>query len=162
MALRITRTVHLDGPDGALELAVDDANGTAYSAVLYRRGTNRGALTFTSTDRDAATGHALRSLAPENAHNYPRFYAPELKESTEMTTSTLTDPTPRCLEEDATCTGTVELRPSLAGTGTPIARCDGHWQDRLSVQSAHDQRFPELPPPDFDPHFAGERWDEEA
>lgn len=79
-----------------------------------------------------------------------------------MSTSPLTDPAPVCLEHDASCGGLVELRPSLTGTGTPIARCDRHWHARLQAESAHRHRYPEHAPADFDPGYAGERWDEDA
>lgn len=61
----------------------------------------------------------------------------------------------------ASCTGAVELRESLTGTGTPIARCDGHWDSRLELQERNRRRYPENPPPWFDPLAAGERWDED-
>lgn len=62
---------------------------------------------------------------------------------------------------DKACTGTVELRESLSGTGMPIARCGGHWTERLAWQREHDRRYPVHAPADFDPLYAGERWDEE-
>lgn len=59
------------------------------------------------------------------------------------------------------CVGRTELRESLSGTGTPIPRCEGHWQARLAWQLEHDRRYPRHAPPDFDPLAAGERWDED-
>lgn len=69
-----------------------------------------------------------------------------------------------CLDEHkGGCSGTVELRPSLTGTGTAIARCDGHWQARLDWQEEHDRIYPDspVPPAWFDPEAAGERWEED-
>lgn len=68
-----------------------------------------------------------------------------------------------CLEDYGlgTCSGAVAWRPSLSGTGTLIARCDGHWATRLEVQAEIDARYPVLPPADFDPSYAGERWEED-
>lgn len=59
------------------------------------------------------------------------------------------------------CTGRVELRESLSGTGTPIPRCDGHWSARLDREEEWRRRYPEQRPTDFDPLMAGERWDED-
>lgn len=70
-----------------------------------------------------------------------------------------------CLNKDigraSTCQGPTELRPSLSGTGLAIARCDGHWEARLRFQEELDRRYPVQAPADFDPLYAGERWDEE-
>lgn len=67
-----------------------------------------------------------------------------------------------CLEAHrGDCEGKVELRESLSGTGVPFPRCDKHWGERLDAQDGIRQRYPEMPPPDFDPLAAGERWDEE-
>lgn len=69
----------------------------------------------------------------------------------------------RCVDDrraDVACSGTVELRESLTGTGTPIARCAGHWTLRQAYQRQHDQRFPDRAPADFDESYAGESWDE--
>lgn len=35
------------------------------------------------------------------------------------------------------CSGDVELRESLTGTGTPIPRCDKHWNDRLDREEGY-------------------------
>lgn len=70
----------------------------------------------------------------------------------------------RCVDDrraDVACSGTVELRESLTGTGTPIARCGGHWSLRLDYQREHNGRFSDRAPADFDESYAGERWDEE-
>lgn len=70
----------------------------------------------------------------------------------------------KCLDvRRGDCAGVVEFRESLSGTGTPIERCDYHWDKRLDKQEEHLQRFPDssTPPAWFDPAYAGESWDEE-
>ena len=59
------------------------------------------------------------------------------------------------------CVGEVVYRESLTGTGTPIPRCDAHWQQRLERDDAHRRIYPDSPiaPSWFDPADAGERWD---
>lgn len=66
------------------------------------------------------------------------------------------------------CTGAVEYRPSLSGTGTPIPRCDHHWELRLDEQDAINERYPDsdLPPAWFHAgpggtNEYGERWDDD-
>jgi hypothetical protein len=71
----------------------------------------------------------------------------------------------RCLDHDDptnVCRGPVQLRESLTGTGTPIARCDKHWEQRLDLEQEIRRNYPDSPtPPDwFDPAAAGETWDE--
>jgi hypothetical protein len=68
-----------------------------------------------------------------------------------------------CLDShtDPTCKGAVELRESLSGTGTRIARCDKHWRERLDLQDEINRRYPATAPADFDPYYAGESWDED-
>jgi hypothetical protein len=57
----------------------------------------------------------------------------------------------------------VEYRLPLTATGRSFPRCERHWNERLDAQEEHDRRYPDspLPPADFDPLYAGERWDEE-
>jgi hypothetical protein len=59
--------------------------------------------------------------------------------------------------------GEVLYRPSLTGTGTPIPRCDHHWEERLVFQEEHLLIYPDspVPPAWFDPLAAGERWDDD-
>lgn len=76
-----------------------------------------------------------------------------------MKTASLT-----CLDvRKGNCHGDVELRPSLTGTGTSIARCDRHWEERLAWQEEHNRAYPDspVPPAWFDPEAAGERWEED-
>jgi hypothetical protein len=59
------------------------------------------------------------------------------------------------------CKGKVEYRMPLSGSGRAFPRCDHHWELRLIDQDAINQRYPTLEPADFDPLYAGERWEEE-
>lgn len=62
------------------------------------------------------------------------------------------------------CNGSVEYRHSLTGTGVPIPRCDKHWAARLDKQDEINRRYAphsDVPPSDFDPYYAGERWDDD-
>jgi hypothetical protein len=67
-----------------------------------------------------------------------------------------------CLDDyEGSCSGAVEYRMALSGTGRSFPRCDKHWDDRLEVQEGINQRYPSQQPADFDPMYAGERWDED-
>ncbi|MFE9833972.1 hypothetical protein ACFYP4_02315 [Streptomyces sp. NPDC005551] len=70
-----------------------------------------------------------------------------------------------CLDApQSTCTGSVEYREPLSGTGRSFPRCDGHWDARLKKQEEINARyapFSDVPPAGFDPTYAGERWDDE-
>ena len=70
-----------------------------------------------------------------------------------------------CLDDhgDGTCSGQVEYRFALSPSGRQFPRCDRHWQERLDVQEGINERYPDspCPPRDFDPAYAGERWDED-
>jgi hypothetical protein len=56
------------------------------------------------------------------------------------------------------CNGPVEYRIPLSGTGKFFARCDRHWEERLGEQERILERYPQEPPSDFDPSYAGEEW----
>ena len=67
-----------------------------------------------------------------------------------------------CIEHHkGDCRGDVQPRESLSGTGMPIPRCDYHWEKRLDFQQDHNRKYPQHAPSDFDPMYAGERWDED-
>lgn len=68
-----------------------------------------------------------------------------------------------CLDEGGrtSCSGPIEYRMALSATGISYPRCERHWLKRLEVQDGINERYPVLPPDDFDPLDAGERWDEE-
>ncbi|MFZ2526644.1 MAG: hypothetical protein WAX14_03165 [Rhodococcus sp. (in: high G+C Gram-positive bacteria)] len=59
------------------------------------------------------------------------------------------------------CAGAVEYRTPLSGTGRSFPRCEKHWSERLDRQEDLNRRYPAHPPADFDPMYAGERWDED-
>ncbi len=69
--------------------------------------------------------------------------------------------TTTCLDGPADCSGAVEYRYPLSGTGKSFPRCDGHWSKRLDQQAEIDRRYPLHAPADFDESYAGERWDDE-
>lgn len=67
-----------------------------------------------------------------------------------------------CMEEaKGECGGNIEYRTPLSGTGRSFPRCDAHWTKRLTFQKDTNQRYPTLQPNNFDPMYAGERWDED-
>jgi hypothetical protein len=59
------------------------------------------------------------------------------------------------------CSGLVEYRFALSATGRSFPRCDAHWGKRLDEQEEINRKYPSLQPSDFDPSYAGERWDDE-
>lgn len=59
------------------------------------------------------------------------------------------------------CQGPIEYRRPLTDTGIPYPRCDLHWGIRLERQDEINRRYPSQQPADFDPMYAGERWDED-
>ena len=61
------------------------------------------------------------------------------------------------------CSGEVEYRMPLSGTGKSFPRCDQHWSERLDIQAGINRRYPDspMPPSDFDPTYAGETWDDD-
>jgi hypothetical protein len=75
----------------------------------------------------------------------------------------MTDTDRECLEvHKGNCSGEVEMRPSLSGTGIPIPRCDFHWDERLKEQERIEETYhvnSDVPPDWFDEADAGERWD---
>jgi hypothetical protein len=64
-----------------------------------------------------------------------------------------------CLDSHkGNCEGAVEYRMALSATGKSFPRCEKHWSDRLDEQEKINERYPALPPSDFDPTYAGEEW----
>lgn len=59
------------------------------------------------------------------------------------------------------CDGAIEYREPLSGTGRSFPRCERHWDMRLEAQEQINRRYPSQQPADFDPMYAGERWDED-
>jgi len=66
-----------------------------------------------------------------------------------------------CLEHGPDCSGEVEYRMPLSGTGRAFPRCDAHWSKRLDEQDRINRTYPQTAPSDFDPSYAGESWDED-
>ena len=62
---------------------------------------------------------------------------------------------------DGICEGAIENRMALSSTGKSFPRCEKHFEARLKTQDEINERYPTLPPSDFDPAYAGERWDED-
>jgi hypothetical protein len=71
----------------------------------------------------------------------------------------------KCLEDHTgACSGPVEYRDPLSGTGKSFPRCAVHWSARLEKQEEINRKyapFSDVPPAGFDPTYAGERWDDE-
>jgi len=66
-----------------------------------------------------------------------------------------------CLDGPQGCEGETEYRMPLSGTGRAFPRCEAHWEARLEQQAQINQRYPTMAPSDFDPAYAGERWDDD-
>jgi hypothetical protein len=67
-----------------------------------------------------------------------------------------------CLDNhDDSCDGVIGWRYPLSGTGRSFPRCDRHWDMRLQAEHDIHMRYPNQQPADFDPMYAGERWDED-
>lgn len=66
-----------------------------------------------------------------------------------------------CINGPEFCSGGVQYRMPLSGTGRSFPRCDGHWNKRLEKEDQLRRDFPDspVPPPWFDPMAAGETWD---
>lgn len=68
----------------------------------------------------------------------------------------------KCLEERrGDCAGETYPRESLSGTGTPITRCDHHWELRLIEQERIERVYgvtSDVAPSWIDESYIGERW----
>lgn len=74
------------------------------------------------------------------------------------------DPAPSCLDGPTGCAGPVEYRESLSGTGTPIPRCDEHWEQAIETQREIRERYPDTagaPAWYRGDDYAGEHWDDD-
>mgnify|MGYP001565050906 CR=1 FL=1 len=67
-----------------------------------------------------------------------------------------------CLEESPECSGDVEFRMPLSGTGSAFPRCEFHWDKRLAFQEETERKYAvnsSVPPVGFDEADIGEHWD---
>lgn len=71
----------------------------------------------------------------------------------------------RCIngygDAEVGCTGPIEFREPLSGSGRSFPRCDKHWAARMRMQDELNRRYPRTPPRDWSPLDAGEAWDED-
>lgn len=61
------------------------------------------------------------------------------------------------------CEGEVDYR-MIGGSLRAFPRCEAHLRERLDYQEEINRRYApysDVPPADFDPTYAGERWDDE-
>lgn len=82
--------------------------------------------------------------------------------------ATMTDDAPLTYDDcinggEGGCSGLVEYRMPLSGTGKSFPRCDHHWAIRLKTQDRLRRDYPDspIPPSWFDPAAAGETWDDD-
>lgn len=66
-----------------------------------------------------------------------------------------------CLDANNDCSGAIEYRMAISGTGRSFARCDHHWDKAYDRYLDIQRRYPVHAPADFDPSYAGESWDED-
>lgn len=62
-----------------------------------------------------------------------------------------------CMNGPEGCRGKVTLR--FSAMGTPNPRCEAHQRKRDKVERQIRTRYEGPRPSDFDPGYAGERWD---
>lgn len=70
-----------------------------------------------------------------------------------------------CLDGPQGCQGEVFERQSFSGSGMAFPRCDKHYDEyaerQCKIQADISRRYPRQAPADFDPYYAGERWEED-
>jgi len=67
-----------------------------------------------------------------------------------------------CLDGPEGCDGPVEYRTTPDRTDfRHFPRCEAHFQRRLDQAEETMRKYPTLQPTDFDPSYAGERWEED-
>lgn len=64
-----------------------------------------------------------------------------------------------CIGSETECRGKVEWHWPGHGIRN-FPRCEQHQMERIVAAEEERRRYPMLPPSDFDPGFAGERWDD--
>jgi len=86
-----------------------------------------------------------RHYSGQGAHP---VYAPHLKEGeVECRDCGHVEPAPAamdyedCLDGPEGCSGAVEYRMPLSGTGRSFPRCEGHWDARLERQQEINERY---------------------
>jgi hypothetical protein len=68
----------------------------------------------------------------------------------------------KCLQEGPDCSGPVEYRLSPDRDDfASFPRCEFHWHKRLEAAERNLELLSDVPPPWFDPTYAGERWNED-
>lgn len=123
--------------------------------VMYQAGPRKG----------CGQGGTLTGVTPQHVHLTSEVYGLEIYERALVRVyrdAPLDEE--ECLEyrtEGEDCSGPVEYRHPLSGTGRSYPRCDRHWQDRLAFEEGLRKRYPEQPPRDWSPLDAGESWDED-
>jgi hypothetical protein len=67
-----------------------------------------------------------------------------------------------CINEyEDHCRGSVEYRMALSDTGQSFPRCEAHWAEAVDREMDLRRRYPVIAPADWDPSYAGERWDDD-
>lgn len=67
-----------------------------------------------------------------------------------------------CIDDygDGTCRGVVDYY-DLSGDGRTFPRCEKHLYEAIERVERAMERYPVTAPADFDPDYAGERWDDD-
>ena len=69
-----------------------------------------------------------------------------------------------CLNFGPDCSGEVEYRMPMSGSGRSFPRCDAHFSERLDTQMRLRRDYgvdSDVAPVGFDPYYAGERWNDD-
>ena len=64
-----------------------------------------------------------------------------------------------CMNDPDFCKG--ELIEDWSSMGTRLVRCVYHYEIAQKIEDGINERYPYHQPPDFDPDYAGERWDDD-
>jgi hypothetical protein len=68
-----------------------------------------------------------------------------------------------CLDDSGRtpCSGEIEYRFAMSASGRSFPRCQKHFDAALDSYYDTQRRYPRNAPSDFDPSYAGERWEDE-
>lgn len=67
-----------------------------------------------------------------------------------------------CINGPEDCSGPIEYRMPLSGTGQSFPRCEHHWEWRLREEERIQATYGSLTPPsDWSHYDAGEYWGED-